>query len=46
MEKITTVRIDLAKSVFSLHGFEGAERMVFKRNRRLRSEDRGIGTPV
>lgn len=31
MEKITTVGIDLAKSVFSLHGVDGAGRTVFKR---------------
>ena len=31
MEKITTVGIDLAKSVFSLHGVDGAGRVVFKR---------------
>ena len=31
MEKITTVGIDLAKSVFSLHGVDGAGRMAFKR---------------
>ena len=31
MEKITTVGIDLAKAVFSLHAVDGAGRMVFKR---------------
>ena len=31
MEKITTVGIDLAKSVFSLHGVDGAGRVVLKR---------------
>ena len=31
MEQITTVGIDLAKSVFSLHGVDGAGRTVFKR---------------
>ncbi len=31
MEKITTVGIDLAKSVFSLHGVDGAGRVVFKK---------------
>ena len=28
MEKITTVGIDLAKSVFSLHGVDGAGRVL------------------
>jgi transposase len=31
MEKITTVGIDLAKSVFSLHGVDGAGRVALKR---------------
>ncbi len=31
MEKITTVGIDLAKSVFSLYGVDGAGRVVLKR---------------
>ncbi|MGH8747126.1 MAG: IS110 family transposase, partial [Burkholderiales bacterium] len=31
MEKITTVGIDLAKSVFSLHGVDGADRVVLRR---------------
>jgi len=31
MEKITTVGIDLAKSVFSLHGVDGAGRVMFRR---------------
>jgi transposase len=31
MEQITTVGIDLAKSVFSLHAVDGAGRMVFRR---------------
>lgn len=31
MEKVTTVGIDLAKSVFSLHGVDGAGRMVLRR---------------
>jgi transposase len=31
MEKITTVGIDLAKSVFSLHGVDGAGRVELKR---------------
>jgi transposase len=31
MEKITTVGIDLAKSVFSLHGVDGAGRVVLRR---------------
>src|SRR6266851_595614 len=31
MDKITTVGIDLAKSVFSLHGVDGAGRVVLKR---------------
>ena len=31
MEKITTVGIDLAKSVFSLHAVDGAGRMAFRR---------------
>ena len=31
MEQITTVGIDLAKSVFSLHGVDGAGRVVLKR---------------
>ena len=29
MEQITTLGIDLAKSVFSLYGVDGAGRMVF-----------------
>ena len=32
MEKITTVEIDLAKSVFSLHGVDGAGRVVLRRS--------------
>ena len=32
MEKITTVGIDLAKSVFSLHGVDGAGRVVLRRS--------------
>jgi len=31
MEKVTTVGIDLAKSVFSLHGVDGAGRVVLKK---------------
>src|SRR6266851_656988 len=31
MEKITTVGIDLAKAVFSLHGVDGAGRVVLRR---------------
>src|SRR2546428_9009502 len=31
MQKITTVGIDLAKSVFSLHGVDGAGRVVLRR---------------
>ena len=31
MEKITTVGIDLAKSVFSLHGVDGAGQVVLRR---------------
>lgn len=31
MEKVTTVGIDLAKSVFSLHGVDGAGRVVLRR---------------
>ena len=31
MEKITTVGIDLAKSVFSLHAVDGAGRVVLRR---------------
>ncbi len=31
MEKITTVGIDLAKNVFSLHGVDGAGRVVLRR---------------
>jgi transposase len=31
MEKITTVGIDLAKSVFSLHGVDEAGRVVLRR---------------
>src|SRR3989454_8829464 len=31
MEKITTMGIDLAKSVFSLHGVDGAGRVVLRR---------------
>jgi transposase len=31
MEQITTVGIDLAKSVFSLHAVDGAGRMVLRR---------------
>src|SRR3970040_1904571 len=31
METITTVGIDLAKSVFSLHGLDGAGRVVLRR---------------
>jgi transposase len=31
MEKITTVGIDLAKSVFSLHGVDSAGRVVLRR---------------
>ena len=31
MEKITTVGIDLAKSVFSLHGVDGAGRVVLRK---------------
>jgi transposase len=34
MEKITTVGIDLAKSVFSLHGVDGAGRVVLRRTLR------------
>ena len=31
MEKITTVGIDLAKSVFSLHGVDGAGRVALRK---------------
>ena len=31
MEKVTTLGIDLAKSVFSLHGVDGAGQMVLRR---------------
>jgi len=31
MEKVTTMGIDLAKSVFSLHGVDGAGHVVLKR---------------
>ncbi len=31
MEQITTVGIDLAKSVFSLHGVDGAGRVVLRK---------------
>src|SRR3989442_5269388 len=31
MDKVTTVGIDLAKSVYSLHGVDGAGRVVLKR---------------
>ena len=31
MEQITTVGIDLAKSVFSLHAIDGAGKVVFRR---------------
>src|SRR6267378_3148189 len=31
MDKVTTVGIDLAKSVFSLHGVDGAGRVMLKR---------------
>jgi transposase len=31
MDKITTVGIDLAKSVFSLHAVDGAGRVVLRR---------------
>ena len=31
MEKITTVGIDLAKNVFSLHGVDASGKAVFKR---------------
>ena len=31
MEKITTVGIDLAKSVFSLHGVDGARRVMLRK---------------
>jgi transposase len=31
MEKITTVGIDLAKSVFSLHGVDGAGHVALRR---------------
>ena len=31
MEQITTVGIDLAKNVFSLHGVDGAGRVVLRR---------------
>ena len=34
MEKITTVGIDLAKSVFSLHGMDGAGHVVLRRTER------------
>jgi transposase len=34
MEKITTVGIDLAKSVFSLHGVDGAGRVVLRKTLR------------
>ncbi len=38
MEKITTVGIDLAKSVFSLHRVDGAGRVVLRKTvRRIRS---------
>jgi transposase len=31
MEKVTTVGIDLAKNVFSLHGVDASGKVVFKR---------------
>ena len=31
MEKVTTLGIDLAKSVFSLHGVDGAGQVVLRR---------------
>ena len=34
MEKVTTLGIDLAKSVFSLHGVDGAGRVVLRRTLR------------
>ena len=34
MEQITTVGIDLAKNVFSLHGVDGAGRLVLRRTLR------------
>jgi transposase len=44
MEKITTVGIDLAKSVFSLHGVGEVGRVVLKRTvRRDQLKIRGIG---
>src|SRR3990170_2192625 len=43
MEKVTTVGIDLAKAVFSLHGVDGAGRMVLKRTVR---RDQLVGAAV
>jgi len=46
MEQITTVGIDLAKNVFSLHGVDGAGRAVLRRTvRRDRLLDAVAGLP-
>lgn len=37
MEKITTVGIDLAKNVFSLHGVDASGKVVLKRSRMVAS---------
>lgn len=46
MEKITTVGIDLAKSVFSLHGVDGAGRTVLRRTVRRDQLERGGGGAI
>jgi len=47
MEQITTVGIDLAKNVFSLHGVDGAGRAVLRRTvRRDRLLDAVAGLPA
>jgi hypothetical protein len=46
MEKITTVGIDLAKSVFSLHGVDGAGRVVLRRTLRRQVVQAAEGLPV
>jgi hypothetical protein len=45
MEKITTVGIDLAKSVFSLHGVDGAGRVVLRRTLRRQAAQAAEGLP-
>jgi transposase len=42
MEKVTTVGIDLAKSVFSLHGVDGAGRTVLRRTVRRDQLERAV----